>query len=98
MAKSKQKALKTSAYRKRDYQAFAYIMPWIIGFLVLKLYLFVKKSNAEGTDFYYLGKVKPCDAVETTSANDNGKLLPIVNFKMELEYAVRNDIYDYLIN
>jgi superfamily II DNA or RNA helicase len=61
----------------------------------LKMYLFIKKSDGEGTDFYYMGKVKPVEWTETTIVNDKGNTLPIMNFKMELEHEVRNDIYDY---
>ncbi|TAH73859.1 MAG: DUF3427 domain-containing protein [Anaerolineaceae bacterium] len=63
----------------------------------LKIFLFVKKSDGEGTDFYYMGKVRPIEWTETTIKNDKGKTLPIVNFQLELEHAVRNDIYDYFI-
>ncbi len=63
----------------------------------LKIFLFVKKSDGEGTDFYYMGKASPIYWTETTIKNDSGKTLPIVNFQLELEYAVRNDIYDYFI-
>ncbi|MBE5967482.1 MAG: DUF3427 domain-containing protein [Lachnospiraceae bacterium] len=61
----------------------------------LRIFLFIKKSDGEGTDFYYMGKVKPIVWSETTIKNDNGKALPIMNFQMELEHSVRNDIYDY---
>lgn len=64
----------------------------------LKILLFIKKSDGEGTDFYYMGKIKPIEWNETTISNDKGKELPIVNFNMELEHAVRNDIYDYFIS
>ena len=61
----------------------------------LKVYLFIKKSDGEGSDFYYMGKVRPIEWTETTIENDKGHTLPIMNFKMELEHEVRNDIYDY---
>ncbi len=61
----------------------------------LKIFLFIKKSDGEGTDFYYMGKVKPIEWTETTIIDDNGKKLPIMNFQFEMEHDVRNDIYDY---
>jgi superfamily II DNA or RNA helicase len=64
----------------------------------LKIYLFVKKSNGEGTDFYYMGQVRPINWREKTIRNDAGKVLPIMNFQLELEYTVQDDIYDYFIN
>jgi hypothetical protein len=62
----------------------------------LKIYLFIKKSDGEGTDFYYMGRVTPIAHQETTIADKNGRLLPIMNFRMRLKHTVRNDIYDYL--
>lgn len=59
----------------------------------LKIYLFVKKSDDEGTDYYYMGKMKPILARETTNANG----APIMNIKMQLENAVREDIYEYIV-
>ena len=63
----------------------------------LKMYLFIKKSNGEGTDFYYMGRVRPIVWRETTIMNDSGKELPIMNFQLELQNSVRDDIYDYFI-
>lgn len=62
----------------------------------LKIYLFIKKSDGEGTDFYYMGKVSPIAWEETTIRNDKGIVLPIVNFKMKMEHSVRSDIYEYI--
>lgn len=63
----------------------------------LKIYLFIKKSDGEGTDFYYIGKVSPIDYMQTEIENDNGQKLPIMNFKMKLEHSVREDIYEYFV-
>lgn len=62
----------------------------------LKIYLFIKKSDGEGTDFYYMGKVNPIGWEETTIQNDKGQNLPIMNFKMKMEHPVRSDIYEYI--
>lgn len=64
----------------------------------LKLHLFIKKSDDEGTDFYYIGPVIPKDSIETQIVNDDGKSLPIVNFKLGLKYPVQEDIYNYFIS
>lgn len=58
----------------------------------LKMYLFIKKNNGEGSDFYYMGKVRPIAWRETTILNDDGKELPIMNFQLELKDSVRDDI------
>ena len=62
----------------------------------LKICLFIKKSDGEGTDFYYMGEVEPIKWTETTIRNDKGKQLPIVNFVFRLKNSVREDIYEYL--
>lgn len=64
----------------------------------LAVHLFVKKSDDEGRDFYYMGKVTPVAQQEQTIQNDAGENLPIVNIKLRLEHSVRDDIYDYLVN
>ena len=61
----------------------------------LKICLFIKKSDGEGSDFYYMGEVHPVDYRETIIHNDKGEALPIMNFEMQLEHAVRSDIYEY---
>lgn len=38
-------------YRKRDYQAFLYIMPWLLGFAILQLYPFVSSFIYSFTDY-----------------------------------------------
>ena len=62
----------------------------------LKVYLFVKKSDGEGTDFYYMGEAIPEDWKETVQKDDDGKSLPIVNFLLKLKNPVREDIYSYI--
>lgn len=63
----------------------------------LKMYLFIKKSDGEGSDFYYMGRVEPVSWIETTIKNDKNKELPIMNFRMKLANSVRNDIYEYFV-
>lgn len=61
----------------------------------LKMHLFVKKSDDEGRDFYYMGPVTPRTWAQQTILDDKGKSLPIVNFTLHLENTVQDDIYDY---
>jgi superfamily II DNA or RNA helicase/HKD family nuclease/phage repressor protein C with HTH and peptisase S24 domain len=65
---------------------------------LLRLPLFMKKHNGEGTDFYFMGDVKPIDKSfeETTIKNDNNKNVPVVKVILELETPVENSIYNYL--
>mgnify|MGYP000653318857 CR=1 FL=1 len=60
--------------------------------------LFVKKSDAEGGDFYYLGDVQIAEEpTEGTIRNDKGELLPIVNFQFNLDEPVDTKLYEYLL-
>jgi len=57
--------------------------------------LFIKKSNGEGSDFYYFGTVDPIKWEQTTIKNDDGRNLPIVHFDFALKEDVRSDLYEY---
>jgi hypothetical protein len=64
----------------------------------LRLPLFMKKHNGEGTDFYFMGDVKPIDESfeETTIKNDQNKDVPVVKVILELETPVESSVYNYL--
>lgn len=64
----------------------------------LEIYLFIKKSDDEGKDFYYIGQVTPFDQLETTITNDKGEELPIVNFKFKINHEVKDELYSYFVN
>ncbi|ALT68062.1 DEAD/DEAH box helicase [Methanobrevibacter millerae] len=61
----------------------------------LKIHMFVKKSDDEGRDFYYIGQATPVEWHQTTIKNDKGQILPIVNFKYSLHNIVGDELYDY---
>lgn len=63
----------------------------------LKILLFIKKSDGEGSDFYYMGMVEPIHWEQTEISNDDGKKLPIMNFHLQLVSGVRDDIYHYFV-
>lgn len=63
----------------------------------LDVHLFAKKSDNEGSDFYYLGRVTPKAWKQTKIRNDDGDELPIVNFTLQLETTVKDDIYAYFV-
>lgn len=65
----------------------------------MKIYLFTKKDDGEGSDFYYLGEV---DIAEDSARNElmpdgKGKELPVVTMNLVLEQPVQYDIYHYLV-
>lgn len=61
------------------------------------LHLFAKKDDAEGTDFYYLGKVRSSNAEQTTMPGDEpGSELSVVTMNLDLDSPVEVALYDYL--
>ena len=61
----------------------------------LRILLFVKKSDGEGTDFYYMGDMEPVEFTQMTITNDKGKELPIVNIIFSMRDEVEESIYNY---
>ena len=64
----------------------------------IRLPLFIKKSNDEGIDFYYMGDVDPeQDQVkQTTMSNDKGKKVSVVKIRFNLYNPVTESMYKYL--
>jgi len=64
----------------------------------IRLPLFIKKSNDEGIDFYYMGDVKPeLDKVkQTLMSNDKGTKVSVVKIRFNLDYPVNESMYKYL--
>jgi len=62
------------------------------------IHLFIKKSDDEGKEFYYIGPIKPIDHNQTTITNDDGIELPVVNFKFKLDNPIEEELYDYFVN
>ncbi|MEL4024927.1 DEAD/DEAH box helicase [Lysinibacillus endophyticus] len=65
----------------------------------MKIYLFTKKDDGEGSDFYYLGEV---EIAEDSARNElmpdgKGEELPVVTMNLVLEQPVQYDIYHYLV-
>lgn len=64
----------------------------------IPLYVFVKKDDAEGTDFYFLGTATSTDALQTTMPGDDGKMLDVVTMNLKLDVPVETGLYDYLVS
>ena len=58
--------------------------------------LFIQKSNDEGIEFYYIGKLTPI-TYKQVYRNINGRDQPIVNFKFKMENEVTDDLYSYFV-
>lgn len=60
-----------------------------------RILLFVKKEDAEGTEFYYMGDVSIIpDSVEQALMPQSRK--PVVHFKFKLEQPVPDNLYKYI--
>lgn len=66
--------------------------------LQIDLHVFVKKDDAEGTEFYYLGKAKPdqSSAVQASMLDKNGETISVVHMNLLLERPVESKLYHYL--
>ena len=54
----------------------------------------MKKDDAEGNGFHYLGQAHSRDAVETTIPTAK-KTMPIVNMRLDLMSPVSPGLYEY---
>lgn len=60
-----------------------------------RILLFVKKEDAEGTDFYYMGDVTIIEnSIEQAVMPESKK--PVVHFKFQLEKPVATELYNYI--
>jgi len=59
--------------------------------------LFIQKSNDEGIEFYYIGKLTPL-SYRQVYRNIDGKEHPIVNFRFHIENEVKDELYSYFVN
>ena len=58
--------------------------------------LFIQKSNDEGIEFYYIGKLTPLSYRQEYRTIDD-KEQPIVNFRFKIHDEVNDDIYSYFV-
>ena len=63
-----------------------------------EIHMFVKHSDGEGTDFYYIGQAYPIYHHQTTIDDDHGNKLPIVNFRYKLAHTCKEEIYNYFMD
>ena len=62
---------------------------------LIPLYIFAKKDDAEGTDFYYLGKAISKDAIQTTMAGAGETQLDVVTMTLQLATPIETSLYEY---
>lgn len=59
-------------------------------------HLFIKKSDAEGTDFYYMGQFDIIEVKADKKKDNSGKLKDIAKVKFRMHDTVREDLLEYL--
>lgn len=62
----------------------------------VRKHLFVKKSDGEGTDFYYMGEFDIIGKKHATKKDNNGKDQPIAKVTFKMKHRVKPDLLDYL--
>lgn len=62
----------------------------------IKIMLFVKKNDGEGSDFYYMGKMKYNSYEDTTMKDKDGTNVSVVNIQFDMENPVPQNLYNYL--
>ncbi|MEH0146833.1 DEAD/DEAH box helicase [Corynebacterium sp. Q4381] len=60
------------------------------------LYLFVKREDADGSDFYYLGRVDAEDPQQTTMRGDKGKDLDVVTTMLKIRVPIDQSMFNVL--
>jgi superfamily II DNA or RNA helicase len=65
----------------------------------MRIPLFVKKSNDEGTDFYYLGEISPIiDSFEQSYIKDDSQNdVPVVKIIFKIEPMMDENLFTYII-
>lgn len=66
----------------------------------MRIPLFIKKSNTEGGEFYFIGDLKFIDnsAIEKQIPDDKNNLVSVVEMNFSIDNAVEKSLYDYLVN
>ena len=59
------------------------------------LYVFVKKDDAEGSEFYFLGAARSEDAEQTTMPDAQGTPLDVVRMRLHFEEPIQSALFDY---
>jgi superfamily II DNA or RNA helicase len=58
-------------------------------------FVFVKKDDAEGTDFFYLGSASARDVTQTTMPDDKGNQLSVVRMNLRFTEPIDVGLFDY---
>lgn len=58
-------------------------------------HIFVKKDDADGSDFYYLGAARVAEAVDAEMPDEHGRSLQVVKMTLNLDAPISHDLYTY---
>lgn len=61
-----------------------------------ELHLLVKREDADGTDFYYLGQVDATNPSQTTMMDDKGKHLDVVTTNLKIRVPIDSALFDVI--
>jgi hypothetical protein len=62
----------------------------------VRTFVFAKKDDAEGSDFYFLGEARAGDATQTTMLGDAGVPLDVVRMTLTFDKPIDASVFDYL--
>src|SRR5690606_28738863 len=62
----------------------------------LRLPLFVKKSNDEGNDFYYMGEMNSPKMEDSTMDDGKGQKVSVVRVRFKMVIPVEDSIFNYI--
>lgn len=61
----------------------------------VRVHVFVKKDDAEGSEHYYLGRVTAHEPEQTSMPNSEGEPLPVVKMLLKFDQPIRQGLFDY---
>jgi superfamily II DNA or RNA helicase/HKD family nuclease len=64
----------------------------------LRILLFIKKSDSEGSDFFFMGDMLPFDYIPTTISNGSTAELALVNIQYKMLQPVDESMFEYITN
>jgi superfamily II DNA or RNA helicase/HKD family nuclease len=59
------------------------------------LHVFAKQSDAEGSDYYYLGQAQSANAEQTSMRSNDGGQLPVVKMLLRFYEPISASLFDY---
>ena len=62
------------------------------------LHVFVKKDDAEGLDFFYLGQAHSENSKQSSMPGNNGVVQPVVTMDLQFDTPVEQSLFEYLSN